>query len=122
MMLSKIIQKNLRNEIDEMNVEEMNAEEDIMEVASSVDADNNEQDTNKNNVDSSPLSSLSSIMDLVYPVGTVYSRNINELPFDFGKWEPLPAPIDHNDKNDNYEEDDGDSTDCMEIFKWIRIF
>lgn len=47
------------------------------------------------------------IMELVYPVGTIYSRNIDELPFDFGKWEK----IEHECEEEEHV-----------THQWVRIF
>lgn len=47
------------------------------------------------------------IFDKIYPVGTIYSCNLKELPFDIGRWELLT--------NNNTEEETKD------IYQWIRI-
>ena len=55
-----------------------------------------------------PQVNMKEIMDMIYPVGTIYTRNINELPFDFGKWELM----------DEYIEEEEEHA----IHKWVRIF
>lgn len=48
------------------------------------------------------------IFNLIYPVGSIYTRNINEMPFTQGKWEKIQLH--------DYEEDDEEET-----FSWVRI-
>lgn len=50
---------------------------------------------------------LGQLFDILYPIGTIYTRSINELPFEFGKWSPI----------DSYDECPNEK--CNE-FKWIR--
>ena len=57
-----------------------------------------------------------SLLDLIYPVGTIYTRNINELPFDFGKWELLTTPP--VPEEDDLEE----SPEQQSLYQWVRIF
>ena len=111
--------KNLKNEsINEEHefMEDDNEEHEFMEDEFMEDEfmeDDNEEHENFKSNDNSITQKLTDkyndnyILDLIYPVGTIYSRNINELPFDYGKWELI--------SNQNEEESEEN------MFQWVRI-
>lgn len=99
--------KSLKNESNNEEQEDMedNEEQEVIE-------NDKEQENFKSNNDSINQKIINKfndnyILDLIYPVGTIYSRNINELPFDFGKWELI--------SNHNEEESEEN------MFQWVRI-